>query len=131
MIPPPVSPGLYLCDYVIVEETTRKVSLIGCFIELEFDEFPALADPFSVYSTLTDGFGECHIRLVVGQPHKDEIIYEREIVVSFPDKLMELDLNFRLPDCEFPEPGLYEFTLLVDNEWVADRPLLVYETGEQ
>ena len=130
MIPPPLSPGLYLCDYVIVEENTRKVSLIGSFVEIEFDEFPALADPFSVFLTLTDGLGNSLIQLVVSQPNKDEIVYKREVPVHFPHKLAEVNLHFRVPDCEFPEPGLYEFTLLVDNEWVADRPLLVYQSGE-
>ena len=107
------------------------MSLIGCFIEIEFDGFPAFADPFSVFSTLTDGLGNVLIRLVVAQPDKNEIVYEREVAVDFPDKLTEVNLHFRVPDCEFPEPGLYEFTLLVDNEWVPDRSLLVYQTGEQ
>jgi hypothetical protein len=31
MIPPPIALGLALCDYVIVEERTKKVSLIGRF----------------------------------------------------------------------------------------------------
>jgi hypothetical protein len=131
MIPPPLSPGLYLCDYVIVEENTRKVSLIGCFIRLGLEGFPAVADPFSVFSILTNGLGKSRIRLVAGQADKDEIVYEREVEVDFPDKLAQVYLHFRISDCEFPEPGLYEFTLLVDNEWVADRPLRIYQTGEQ
>jgi hypothetical protein len=129
MIPPPLSPGLYLSDYVIIEENTRKVSLIGCFIRLTFDEFPVIADPFSVFSILTNGLGNSHIRLVIGQAEKEEIVYEREIAVHFPDKLAQVYLQFRISDCEFPEPGLYEFTLLVDNEWVADRPLRILRGG--
>jgi hypothetical protein len=131
MIPPPLSPGLYLCDYVIVEENTRKVSLIGCFTGMGLDEFPSMPQPFSVFSTLSDGLGNGRIRLVVGQPEKDEIVYEREGTVHFPDKVTEVYLHFRVRECEFPEPGLYQFTLLVDNEWVAQRPIRVYRKGKQ
>jgi hypothetical protein len=130
MIPPPISPGLYLCDYVIVEENTRKVSLIGCFTRIRLEQFPAIPQPFSVFSTLTDGSGNARIRLALSQPNRDEIIYQREGSIHFPDKLTEVYVHFRVRECEFPEPGLYEFTLFVDNEWVAQRPVRVYRRGE-
>jgi hypothetical protein len=81
--------------------------------------FPQSLNLFLFFLALTDGLGTGRVRLVVGQPEKDEIVYQREGRVHFPDKVTEVYLHFRVRECEFPEPGLYQFTLLVDNEWVA------------
>jgi hypothetical protein len=53
----PVAIGMTLCDYVIVEEKTKKVSLIGAFTGMRVSRFPSDPSPFSVYAALTDGLG--------------------------------------------------------------------------
>ena len=65
MVPTPVALGLVLCDVVIVEEKTKKVSLIGTFARIKANEFPATPLPFSVRAVLTDGSGDATIKLGV------------------------------------------------------------------
>jgi hypothetical protein len=57
MILTPVPVGLILCDYVLVEEGSKKVSIIGSFRDVNVERFPAVLPPFFVYAELTDGLG--------------------------------------------------------------------------
>src|SRR4051812_3743228 len=46
MVPAPVALGLTLCDYVIVEQSTNKASLIGTFSTFRGRVFPFPPLPF-------------------------------------------------------------------------------------
>jgi hypothetical protein len=126
VIPRPVAIGLTLCDTVIVEEKTKKVSLIGSFSGIAADSFPVVAQPFSVYSLLTDGSGTATIDLVVSRLDTGEDVFSFRGQVNFPDKLAEISFHARLRKCTFPASGLYQFTLFVNKEWVAQRWIRVY-----
>jgi hypothetical protein len=129
MVPTPVALGLAVCDYVIVEEKTKKISLIGTFAGIKANEFPATPSPFSVFAVLTDGSGDATIKLSVLQLETDEEIYAYQSQVHFPDPLAEVSFHLRLHHCVFPAAGTYQFTLLVDGEWVAQRRIRLYSAG--
>lgn len=126
----PVAIGLMLCDYVLVEERTRKVSLIGTFSGLGMERFPMAAPPFCVYALLTDGEGRMPMDLVVSHLETDQHIATYRGQVAFPDRLTDVNYLVRLRDCRFPEAGTYQFTLLADGEWVAQRRPRVYQRGD-
>src|SRR5262249_33631572 len=47
-----------------------------------------------------------------------------------PDRVSvvaEVVYHLRSHRCVFPAPGLYQFTLMVDGDWVAQRRLRVYK----
>ena len=121
MISQPVALGLMFCDLVIVEERTKKVSLIGTFTGIGANRFPAVAQPFSVIAVLTDGQGTATIELVVSRLDTGEVVFTHSGQLDFPDKLAEVTYHIRLRQCSFPAPGQYQFTLLVDREWVCHR----------
>jgi hypothetical protein len=125
----PVALGLTLCDYVIVEEKTKKVPLIGTFTRISATEFPVIPQPFSVFAVLTDGLGDTGIELVVTRLDTGEDIYRYRGTLHFPDKLAELSFHVRLRQCSFPAAGTYQFTLVVDGEWVAQRRLHLHRRG--
>jgi hypothetical protein len=122
----PVAVGMALCDYVIIEQETKKVSLIGNFTRAKVREFPGPPDPFSVYAVLTDGLGDVTIELVIARLDTGEEIYNRRYVVRFPDKLSDARLHVRMQRYSFPAPGYYQFTLLADGEWLAQRRVLFH-----
>jgi hypothetical protein len=130
MIPPPSAIGLTLCDYVILEEGTRKISLVGSFTGLQVLGFPSVPQRFSVFAVLTDGMGDGTIELAVTQLETDQEIYSVRRSVHFPDRFMEVRVLFRVGQCSFPVPGTYLFTLLVDGDWIAHRRLRVYSSEE-
>jgi hypothetical protein len=127
---PPVAMSLTLCDYVIVEERTKKVSLIGTFTGLKVADFPATPPPFSVFAILTDAVGDVTINLSMTHLATNAEVPVHQARLRFPEKLAEVMYHMRLHHCMFPAPGLYQFTLLADGEWVAHRRLRVYPTGE-
>jgi hypothetical protein len=127
MVPPPVVLGLSICEKVIVEEGTRNVTLVSTFTKLVVGEFPSPSQKFAVYTVLTEGEGEGTIDLVVTQLETSEKVFEGSLPVRFTDRLMELRILFRVMTCVFPEPGMYQITLLLDGEWLAQRSLRVVE----
>jgi hypothetical protein len=132
MDPRPIVLGLTLCDYVIVEERTKKVSLIGTFTGLGASDFPAHVSPFSVFAVLTDGLGSATIEVLVTHMDTNEVVNSYRAIIQFPDKITEVRYHLRLRQCVFPAPGSYQFTLTLDGEWLASRRLQVYhrETEE-
>jgi hypothetical protein len=129
MIPRPIAIGMTLCDYVIIEERTKKASLIGSFSGLSADQFPVLAQPFSVFSVLTDSAGHGTIDLVVSRLDDGEEIHVYRSQLYFPDQLAEVIFHARLRQCWFPTAGEYQFSLFADGEWLAQRRLRVYLRG--
>src|SRR5437762_14205083 len=90
MEPRPVVLGLTLCDYVIVEERTKKVSLIGTFTGLGVPDFPAQASPFSVFTVLTDGLGSATIELLVTHMETNAEVRSPWATLVLPDQVTEL-----------------------------------------
>ena len=131
MTPIPIALGLTLCEKVIVEEGTRNVTLMSTFTKLRAWEFPSPPRQFDVYVVLTDGLGDGIIDLVGTRLETDERIYSLSMPVHFPDRRMEVRLRLRINGCSFPEPGRYQFTLLIDGEWIAHRELQVVAAEEK
>ncbi len=127
MVPRPIAAGLMLCDYVVVEEGTRKISLIGSFSGVRVPSFPFVRPQFCVFASLTDGLGDAMAELAVTHLDSDEEIYSFQRSVRFPDRFTEVRILIRLAAFRFPAPGSYLFTLLIDGEWVAHRRIRVYQ----
>jgi hypothetical protein len=126
VVQPPTTISLLLCDLVIVDQATRKISLVNTFSGIRTAEFPFVPLPFCVFAILTDGEGDAEISLTVTRLETDEEIYTFERTVHFPDRLTEVQILFRVTGCCFPAAGEYLFTLLVDREWVAQHRIQVY-----
>ena len=131
MVPRPVVLGLTLCDYVIVEERTKKVSLIGTFTGVAVDRFPALVPPFSLMAVLTDGQGVGTVDVIADRMDTNQEVYTYRSRVRFSDQLKEVSFLLRVRQFTAPAPGLYQFTILVDGEWVAQRRVRVYKREGQ
>jgi hypothetical protein len=127
VVPLPVVLGLIVCEKAIVEEGTKNVTLVSTYSRLVVEEFPSRPQKFVVHSLLTEGLGECTIDLLVRKLETDEEVYHATLPVRFPDRLMEVCVLFRVSRCVFPSPGTYEFALLLDGEWLAQRRIQLVE----
>jgi hypothetical protein len=125
MVPPPIALGLTLCEKVIVEEGTKNVTLVSTFTKLRVDQFPTGPQRFVVFAVLTDGLGDGTIELVITRLETDEAIYTYRNRLRFPDRLTEVRVLMRVNECSFPAPGRYQFTLLIDGDWLAQCHLQV------
>jgi hypothetical protein len=131
MVPRPVALGLMLCEKVIVEEGTKSVSLIGTFSKVRGRTFPLTTIPFCVVATLTGAQGEGTVSLNVTDLRTNEEKPVRTERMDFAHRFAELRIAWRLPRFVFPEPGDYVFTLMVDDEWVAQRRIIVRESESE
>ena|SRR6266404_3291257 len=123
MIPPPIAVGLIICEKVIVEEFTKNVSLLNTFTKLNVATHTL--PRFVVYAVLTDGLGTCRVQLSIVELETAEEIYSRQMAATFLDRLAELRVLFSTNQCSFPKSGKYQLILLVDDELVAQRTLVV------
>jgi hypothetical protein len=122
--------GLTVCEKVIVEEGTKNVSLISTFSRLRLTGFPGRPQPFCVFATLLDGEGDATISVEISHSETGKDIYTVTQPISFPNRLTEVRVLFRVNRCEFPSPGIYQVALYVDGDWVAHRLLSVVPTEE-
>jgi hypothetical protein len=122
----PVAIGLMLCDQVIVDKDTNKVSPIGIFTGLAVDDF---SEPrrFSAFAALTNGRGQTAVELNVFQLANGDQIHTSAYQLSFPDPLVVVNLNLRLKRIRFPAPGWYDFVLRANGEHIAQRRIRVYQ----
>jgi hypothetical protein len=130
MVSPPVAIGLTLCDYALVEEGTKKVSLVGIFSGIRTTGFPSAPRTICVFAAFTDGLGEAIMDLSISRLETDEELYTNQQPVHFPDRFQEVRVRFRVHEFSFPAPGAYLFSLLADGEMVAQRRVTVYAIEE-
>jgi Family of unknown function (DUF6941) len=123
MTPTSVALGLTLCDYLLIEETTRKASLIGCFSALSAAAFPSSPYIFFVFAELTDGAGQGLAELIIARLDTEEVIRRQARVIDFQDRFFVVRYGMHVTDCVFPTPGKYLVALNVDHELVAQREL--------
>src|SRR5439155_5381125 len=100
--------------YGIVEERTRKLSLIGNFGGMPASEFPYHAPPFCVFAMLKDAVGAGAVELTILRVETDEELVTYHGNLSFPDMFTEVRFLLRLRECWFPASGTYDFVLRVD-----------------
>ena len=102
---PPVVRGLFLCDLVIVEAHTGKVSLVNTLDRFRCPAFPSVPHPFVVYASLTGGTDEVDLTIEVEGLKTLESVYSYTTRVRFPDRVAALHFRFTVTACSFPGPG--------------------------
>lgn len=125
MVPIPIALGLTLCDRVMIEEGNRNITLVSCFTRLSFPVFPAPAVSFVAFAPMVGSQGTGNLQLALTRLENDETLRHWQAPVSFPNRFLEVRVRFTILNFVFPAPGRYQFTLLVDGEWAAQRDLLV------
>lgn len=130
MVPAPVAIGMTVCDYVIVEERTRKVSTIGHFYRLRAVQLPLSPKPFCVFAWLTDGHGFGATDLVINRLDSGKRIKTFSATFHFPHRTAIVPILFRINDFAFPGLGHYGLSLHVDSAFIAQSRLEVFKAEE-
>ena len=121
----PAVVGLTLCDLVIDEAITHKLSLVGSFTEILVDELPGLAEPFSAVAFLTDAQGVIDLELQVADAVTNELVEVRYHRVYSPNPLAVVYCKLQVKHCSFPSPGVYFFSLWAGPDVIAERRAVV------
>lgn len=128
-----VIPGILLSDLVVREERTGKLSLIGCFQQFSFPNFPIRMAKFFVTVGITNLRGapkEVNVTCRIEVPTTGHVIASHSGKVEFdptspPTPHAVVELPFQFNGVIFNEPGQYAAVILVDNEEVQRRPFEV------
>lgn len=119
--------GLILCEKVIVEETTRNVTLVNCFKDRQAASFPTEPIPFVLFALLTNGQGRTTLQVNVDRMEDFERIYQRDVTGRFSDPTYVTRCILRVGDCSFPNPGTYQIVLQSGDDILAQRLLTIRE----
>ena len=119
MSQPPLAVGLRLCEQVIIDDRTRRVTLVNCFFRWVVEGPLSERQTFHVVAVLTSGHGTMPAALMIDRLDTGETVFLREFNVRFADPVEHYWCMLRLRRVEFPVGGVYQATLLIDGESIA------------
>ncbi len=105
--PGPVVLAINICDTVLREEGTNKVSLIGLFGIIWARKFPCRHPRMYVHVALTDVHGKQDVEVRLVRVADDKPIVGIRGAVELPDPLQVVELTFALANVGFEKPGEY------------------------
>jgi hypothetical protein len=128
-----VVPGILISDVSIVEHQTGKRSVVGCFDQFIFPQFPATYGRFWVtlwISNLVGTLSELNITLRIQQQGTGHVIFSNTANLKFPaEQTFERDKVFgaamMVQGAVFPQPGTYTIVILLNDQDVGSRDFSV------
>lgn len=113
----PILKAMLLCDMTIVEDGTRKRSLIGLFDRIQAAQFPTVHSTMSVYVQFRELEGTFDFTLELFDLERGAVM-NRAAVRGFrvEDRSRDCELVFNLLSVRFERPGEYEFRIYVNDQ---------------
>jgi hypothetical protein len=123
--PKPIVLSINICDTIIRDETTKKVSLIGLFNAIKANTFPSTHPLFHVYVALTNGHGPYKTTLRIVNIKDNEVIINIDGDLNVDSPLQVIELNIGLQGLRFKGPGKYSVQVLCGGEPIGSRDFMV------
>jgi hypothetical protein len=130
---PSLVPGILMSDVSIVEAGSNKRSVVGCFDQFIFAQFPAAYGRFFVtawISNLVGTLSELELTCRVEQKGSGHVVFSNSIRLNFPsEQKFEasgiLATAMPVQGVVFQQPGIYTIVLLLNGEHVGHRDFAV------
>lgn len=112
----PILKAMLICDHTLVEEGTRKRSLIGLFDRIKANAFPVTHAAMSVYVQFSDIQGVFDITLELFDLELGKVI-NRAVIKDYTiqDRFRDCELALNLLSAKFDHPGDYEFRIYAND----------------
>ncbi len=121
--------SLIVCDQIITDRVTGKVSLIGMFSAVHAPRFPVSHPQICVYVALTDGRGKTPITIrIVDANEARKPLVEGKGVVEFKDPRMIANLALQFHGLTFPEAGQYRVQIWSGTSLLREARLHLLKT---
>ena len=129
----PVVKGVYVCDEVLTDPVSGKVSLLNSFITMRPpDGFPFELAKLSVFIGLRGARGQARLRVEIVQAATNVTVFRTpDRPVNFFDPLVTVYARFRLEQLRFAEPGRYTVEVFSDGDFLDDEVITVLPVPEQ
>jgi hypothetical protein len=128
----PIIKGVYVCDDVVADSASRKISLLNVFITVRpgIAAFPFELGKLCVLVALRGGRGNSNVRIDVVRASDDRVIFRAPPrQVQFLDPLMTVYTRLRLEKVRFPTPGRYSVEVYSDGIFLDDEVITVLPTA--
>ena len=126
--PEPIVLSINICDSIIRDEVTKKVSLIGLFSTINTTNFPAVHQTMHVYVALTNGHGKYKTEIRFCDT-KGQAIAGLEGELNFQSPLQTVELNLPWSGLRLEEAGAYFVEVLCDGKSISSRKFQVIGPG--
>jgi hypothetical protein len=128
--PPPVCKAILLCDQVIVDARTNKVSVIGIFTFFGLPQFPGQTFPVTAFLQLTNGIGKYALTVEIHDLSTGRVIARAELAeVEFEDRATKSNVVFSVPALPLQHPGIYDFVVLADDQEIDRQQFTALKIG--
>jgi|SRR5579859_1216191 len=110
--------AMLVCDQVIIDQQTKKKSLIGVFDNINAIVFPA-ATNCAVYAKLADAEGQYKFKVRVVNLKDEQLLGEMEVGATVQTQTEPVDMAIYLMGIAFPTPGKYEVQLYANEVYLG------------
>ena len=112
----PILKAMLLCDQTLVEEGTKKRSLIGLFDRVSTAQMPTVHPSMSVYVQFREVEGVFDFTLELYDLAEEKTLH-KAMIKSFKvhEKSRDCELVFNLLAVRFEHPGEYEFRIYIND----------------
>jgi hypothetical protein len=117
----PIILALVLCDTIIREHLTHKLSLIGTFNGIFAHAFPCTHPSIAVYIAITEGRGVVPCKLRMTSLADNSVIFELPGQIEFGGPTSVGELVFQLQQVRFEQPGVYAIEFWAGGDLLASR----------
>lgn len=126
----PVLLAMVICDQIIREEGTKKISLLGLFNSIHSKKFPCTHRKMHVFIALTEyqGSANCELRL---SSDSESPFVKMTGPLNFPDKLAVVEIDFCFNNIPLPAAGIYHFDFIVNDVLIGHRKFKVGKIKEK
>jgi hypothetical protein len=123
--PTPFVLSINICDSIIRDEVTKKVSLIGLFSIINSNVFPCVHQLLHVYVALTNGHGKYNTEIRFSYMEDGEPIAAMLGELDFKNPLQVFELNVCWQQLRFNKPGDCVVQVLCESNVVGERKFRV------
>ena len=116
--PSPDVLAINICDTIIRDEHTKKVSLMGLFSVIWASGFPCTHPLMHVYVALTGGHGKHEIEVRLSLTANEQMVMSMKGPVEFTSPLQVIELNLAWQRVTFKSPGEYAVEVFSDGSSV-------------
>ena len=126
----PLLLSMVVCDQIIREEGTRKLSLLGLFNKIGSKKFPCVHPKMHIYIALTEYEGNANCELKFSD-NSGKALVRMSGPLDFPNKLAVVEMNFCINNIPLPTAGVYHFDFFVNGELIGHRKFEVQQIKEE
>ena len=118
--------ALLICERIIRDHGSHRLSLINIFADIGTEEFPATFPEVWVYCRMINAVGRYNFTLrIVKVGVQEEKVMDIERSFDCPNPAIMVEASFQIAKVMFREPALYEFRMIVEGETIGQTTLRI------